>query len=80
MCYFIFLFSKNLFVPCTEKLTTKNLQTMWLVEMQIPDFHIINEFRNKRLKIMMDKFFETLMLKLIEENYILMENYFLDGT
>ena len=48
--------------------------------MQKPDFRTINEFRGNRMKVMMDELFETMILKLIEENYITMENYFLDGT
>ncbi len=32
------------------------------------------------MKAMMDELFETMILKLIEDKYITMENYFLDGT
>ena len=48
--------------------------------MQTPDFRTINDFRGNRMKAMMDELFETMILKLIEDNYITMENYFLDGT
>ncbi|WP_442857389.1 IS1182 family transposase [Bacillus sp. FJAT-42315] len=63
-----------------EKLTKENLPTMWLAAMQQPDFRTINEFRGQRMKAMMDELFETMILKLIEDKYITMENYFLDGT
>jgi len=63
-----------------EKLTQENLPTMWLAAMQQPDFRTLNEFRGQRMKSMMDELFETMVLKLIEDNHITMENYFLDGT
>jgi transposase len=53
---------------------------MWLAAMQRPDFRTINEFRGVRMKALMDELFEAMILKLIEDRYITMENYFLDGT
>jgi transposase len=63
-----------------EKLTKENLPAMWLAAMQRPDFRTINDFRGQRMKSMMDELYETMILKLIEDGYITMENYFLDGT
>ncbi len=63
-----------------EKLITENIPAMWLAAMQQPDFRTINEFRGVRLNVLIDELFEVMILKLIEENYITMENYFLDGT
>lgn len=63
-----------------EKLIRENLPAMWLAAMQTPDFRTINDFRGTRMKAMMDELFETMILKLIEDKYITMENYFLDGT
>lgn len=63
-----------------EKLVKENIPAMWLSAMQQPDFRTINEFRGGRMKVLMDELFEAMILKLIEENYITMENYFLDGT
>ncbi|WP_162139923.1 transposase [Bacillus methanolicus] len=63
-----------------EKLIQENLPAMWLAAMQKPDFRTLNEFRGQRMKQMMDQLFEAMILKLMEENYITMENYFLDGT
>ncbi|MED0658863.1 transposase [Bacillus smithii] len=63
-----------------EKLTRENIPAMWLAAMQQPDFRTINEFRGQRMKALMDELFEAMIQKLIEENYITMEHYFLDGT
>lgn len=53
---------------------------MWLAAMQQPNYRTINEFRGERMKVLMDELFEAMILKLIEEKYITMEDYFLDGT
>ena len=63
-----------------EKLTKENIPAMWLAAMQQPDFRTINEFRGVRMQNLIDELFETIIQKLIDENYITMENYFLDGT
>lgn len=63
-----------------EKLIKENIPAMWLSAMQQPDFRTLNDFRGQRLKGLMDELFESMILKLIEDNYITMENYFLDGT
>ncbi|HZG58897.1 MAG TPA: IS1182 family transposase, partial [Anoxybacillus sp.] len=63
-----------------EKLTKENIPAMWLAAMQQPDFRTINEFRGQRMKGLMDELFEAMIIKLIEDKYITMENYFLDGT
>ena len=63
-----------------EKLIQENIPAMWLAAMQQPDFRTLNDFRGQRMKVLMDELFETMILKLIAENYITMENYFLDGT
>ena len=63
-----------------EKLTKENIPAMWLAAMQQPDFRTINEFRGVRMQDMIDELFEVIIQKLIDEHYITMENYFLDGT
>lgn len=63
-----------------EKLLQENLPAMWLAAMQQPDFRTLNDFRGVRMKAFMDELFETMIRKLIADNYITMENYFLDGT
>ncbi|MDQ0174234.1 transposase [Bacillus chungangensis] len=59
-----------------EKRTQENLPMMWLAAIQRPDFRTINEFRGVRMKAIMDELFEAMILKLIEDRYITMENYF----
>jgi len=63
-----------------ETLIKESLPAIWLAAGQQPDFRTINEFRGERLKDLMDELFEAMILKLIEDKYITMENYFLDGT
>lgn len=63
-----------------EKLLQENIPAMWLAAMQQPDFRTLNDFRGVRMKAFMDELFETMIQKLIVDNYITMEQYFLDGT
>jgi len=63
-----------------EKLLQENLPAMWLAAMQQPDFRTLNDFRGVRMKSLMDELFETMIRKLLDDNYITMDNYFLDGT
>lgn len=63
-----------------EKLTRENLPAMWLAAMHQPDFRTINDFRGKRMNNLMDELFEAMIVRLIEEGYITLESYFLDGT
>jgi transposase len=63
-----------------EKLLRENLPAMWLAAMQQPDFRTLNDFRGVRMKAFMDELFIAMIEKLIADNYISMENYFLDGT
>jgi len=63
-----------------EKMLEENIPAMWLAAMQKPDFRTLNDFRGQRMKTLMDELFEAMIPKLIEDNYITMENYFLDGT
>lgn len=44
--------------------------------MQTTDFRTSNKSRGQRIKSMMDELFERMILKLIEDNFISMENYF----
>jgi len=62
------------------KLTKENIPAMWLAAMQQPDYRTINEFRGMRMQVLIDELFEAVIKKLIEENYITFEHYFLDGT
>lgn len=63
-----------------EKAARENIMYMWLCGGNIPDFKTINTFRSERMKdIILDVFSEVVEL-LIEQGYVKLENYFLDGT
>lgn len=63
-----------------EKAARENIMYMWLCGNNTPDFKTINTFRGKRMKdIILDVFSEIIEL-LIEQKYINLQNYFLDGT
>ena len=63
-----------------EETLTEHIPSMWLAAGQQPDHRTINRFRSKHLKAMMDSLFEQMIHQLIEQNDIIMENYFLAGT
>ncbi|WP_390854407.1 transposase, partial [Alicyclobacillus hesperidum] len=51
-----------------------------LAARQTPDFRTINRFRSQRMKGLIDDVFAAVLQLLIEEGYVTMERYFLDGT
>ncbi|MBA4496590.1 IS1182 family transposase [Paenactinomyces guangxiensis] len=62
------------------KAVRENIPFMWLSARQTPDFRTINRFRSERMKQTIDEVFSSILQLLIEEGYIKLENYFLDGT
>lgn len=63
-----------------EKAARENIMYMWICGGNAPDFKTINTFRGERMKeVILDVFSEVVEL-LIEERYIKLENYFMDGT
>ena len=63
-----------------EKAARENIMYMWLCGGNTPDFKTINSFREERMKdVILDIFSEVVEL-LIKQDYIKLENYFLDGT
>ncbi|MBB5175142.1 transposase, partial [Texcoconibacillus texcoconensis] len=58
----------------------EHLPMMWLAARQTPDFRTINRFRSERMKDLIEPLFTSLIQLLLDQNYITMENYFLDGT
>ena len=77
----LYAYSQKIYSSRTiEKMIQENLPAMWLAAMQRPDHRTINDFRGRRMKGMMDELYETMIRQLIDEKYISMENYFLDGT
>lgn len=62
------------------KALRENLYFMWLSGNQQPDFRTINRFRSEVVKEVIEDIFSSVLELLIEEGYIKLENYFLDGT
>lgn len=58
----------------------QDIHFMWLSGMQRPDFRTINNFRSGTLKPIIEKIFGDLLSLLIEDGYVKLENYFVDGT
>lgn len=63
-----------------SKLLKENINYMWISGGNNPDFRTINRFRSNTLKEEVEKVFSKVIELLIEEKYIKLENYFLDGT
>ncbi len=53
---------------------------MWLAARQQPDFRTINRFRSERMKDVLEHIFTAVLELLVEEQYVSLEHYFLDGT
>ena len=62
------------------KALRENIYFMWLSGNQQPDFRTLNRFRSEVVKDVIEKIFTAVLELLIEEGYIKLENYFLDGT
>jgi len=62
------------------KALRENIYFMWLSGNQQPDFRTINRFRSEVVKDVIEDIFTSVLELLIEEKYVKLENYFLDGT
>jgi len=62
------------------KALRENVNFMWISGRSQPDFRTINHFRSSRMKDVIDDVFASVMEYLIEQGYVKLENYFLDGT
>jgi transposase len=62
------------------KALRENIYFMWLSGNQQPDFRTINRFRSEVVKDVIEEIFTAVLELLVEEGYIKLENYFLDGT
>lgn len=58
----------------------QDIHFMWLSGMQRPDFRTINNFRSGSLKTIIEKVFAEVLDFLMEQGYVKLENYFVDGT
>jgi transposase len=62
------------------KALRENVNFMWISANNRPDFRTINRFRSTVMREIMDEVFTAVVELLIEEGYIKLEYYFLDGT
>jgi len=62
------------------KALRENIHFMWISGNNTPDFRTINRFRSSQMKAIIDEVFKSVLELLIEDGYVQLENYFLDGT
>jgi len=62
------------------KALRENINFMWLSGMNRPDHRTINRFRGKIMKAVIDEVFYAVVEQLLEQGYIDLEKYFVDGT
>ena len=63
-----------------EKALQENVCFMWLSGMQQPDHNTLNTFRRHRLNQTVKQVFAQVLLLLIEQGYVRMKDYHVDGT
>jgi transposase len=62
------------------KALRENVNFIWLSGGNRPDFRTINGFRGERMKKVIEEVFTSVLGLLIEEGYVKLENYFVDGS
>ena len=62
------------------KALRENINFMWLSEMNRPDHRTINRFRGKVMKAVIDEGFYAVVEQLLDQGYLDLEKYFIDGT
>lgn len=62
------------------KALRENIAFMWISGGNRPDFRTINRFRSSVMKEGVEVVFSAVLRYLIEEGYVTLEHYFLDGT
>jgi transposase len=62
------------------KALRENVNFMWLAGGNRPDFRTLNRFRSSRMRGVMDEVFAEVLEYLIDEGYVKLETYFVDGT
>lgn len=63
-----------------EKAIKENICFMWLCGMQQPDHNSLNRFRNSRLKQTVKDVFGQVLAMLVEQGYVRLNEYYVDGT
>jgi transposase len=62
------------------KALRENVNFMWISANNRPDFRTINRFRGVVMREITEEVFTAVVALLIEEGYVKLENYFVDGT
>jgi transposase len=62
------------------KALRENIHYIWISGGNQPDFRTINRFRGEVMREMIEEVFSSVLELLIEEGYVRLENYFVDGT
>lgn len=77
----VYAYSKKIFtVRPMARALCEDIHFMWLSGMSRPDFRTLNNFRSGRLKPHIEKIFTSLLEALVEQGYINLNNYFVDGS
>lgn len=63
-----------------EKALHENVCYMWLSGNQRPDHNTLNRFRNSQLKQTVREVFALILHMLVEQGYVRLEEYYVDGT
>ena len=63
-----------------EKALKENICMMWLSGMQQPDHGTLNRFRKDQLRQTVKNVFGQVLLLLIEQGYVHLEDYYIDGS
>jgi transposase len=62
------------------KALRENLNCLWLIGTNQADFRNINRYRGQVVKREIDEIYAAVLELLIEEDYIKLEHFFMDGT
>lgn len=62
------------------KAVRENVNYLWLSGGNQPDFRTINGFRGEKMRGVIEEVFTLVLELLVEEGYVKLENYFVDGT
>jgi hypothetical protein len=62
------------------KALRENVNFMWLSGGNRPDFRTLNAFRGEKMKGVIEEVFTSVLELLVEEGYVKLENYFVDGS
>jgi transposase len=77
----VYAYSQKIF-SCRQiaKALRENVNFMWISGNNQPDYRTINRFRSENMKKVIEETFSSLVQILLDQGYIKLENYFLDGT